>query len=373
MASQRTLTLLFAVHSWAGIVTGVLLFVICMSGALAVFKHEIDLWGNPSLRHLEHAQSPVGPQAVLAAVQSALPGSKVENIVLPTATSPAYFTQVRHENGLRSKIAVDAGSAAVIGPVDSELGQFVRMLHVFLFFAPRWIVGFLGAVMLLLALTGIVIHRKIVRELFTVRWRRSSRLAASDLHKASAIWGLAFHLLIAFTGCWLGLAPVFEQSWRYLSGGADPAVALPKDAREQPMQSLDALLLQARHDLPGLEPEAISLRNAQRADAVVTISGDLSQHLISSARVSYAGADGRTLDLRDPRQRGFWSRFDGWMEPLHFGDFGGLMLKALYCVLGLSAAGLAISGTVIWADRRRQQHRSGDAAHSSAMAGGRLV
>ncbi|HEY1091880.1 MAG TPA: PepSY-associated TM helix domain-containing protein, partial [Burkholderiaceae bacterium] len=117
----------------------------------------------------------------------------------------------------------------------------------------------------------------------------------------------------------------------------------------------------------------ISLRNVQRADAIVTISGDLPQHLISSARVSYAGADGRTLDLRDPRQRGFWSRFDGWMEPLHFGDFGGLMLKALYCVLGLSAAGLAISGTVIWADRRRQQHRSGDAAHSSAMAGGRLV
>jgi uncharacterized iron-regulated membrane protein len=49
LASQRTLGMSFALHSWAGIVTGLLMFIVCFSGAVVVFKHEIDLWANPSL------------------------------------------------------------------------------------------------------------------------------------------------------------------------------------------------------------------------------------------------------------------------------------------------------------------------------------
>ena len=52
MTSQRTLNRLFTLHSWAGIVTGLLLFIVCFSGAVVVFKNEIDLWANPSLAKL---------------------------------------------------------------------------------------------------------------------------------------------------------------------------------------------------------------------------------------------------------------------------------------------------------------------------------
>ena len=91
-------------------------------------------------------------------------------------------------------------------------------------------VAVLGVAMLVLIATGIVIHRKILAELFTQRWGRSFRVVMSDLHKSAGIWGLGFHILIAATGAWMGLAPLFEQSYKYLATDT-PAAAAPKPAR----------------------------------------------------------------------------------------------------------------------------------------------
>lgn len=65
------------------------------------------------------------------------------------------------------------------------------------------------------------------------------------------------------------------------------------------------------------------------------------------------------MQRRDPRDAGFWARVNGWMEPLHFGDFGGLTLKWLYFFLGLTPALLSITGTWLWIER---QGKGGDAS-----------
>ena len=52
--------------------------------------------------------------------------------------------------------------------------------------------------------------------------------------------------------------------------------------------------------------------------------------------------------------------------PLHFGDFGGLALKWLYFLLGMTPAFLSISGTLIWLDARQQRRREADAAQLAA-------
>ncbi len=387
MTSQRTLNRMFTLHSWAGIVTGLLMFIVCFSGAVVVFKHEIDLWANPSLAQLPRAEKPASLDAVLTQLHARYPGVMVETIALPDAVNPSYFAFVRERGApasTRTKVALRSDTGTVVGPVDSQLGQYLRMLHVFLFFGPRWIVGFLGVAMLVLIATGIVIHRKILAELFTQRWGRSFRVVMSDLHKSAGIWGLGFHILIAATGAWMGLAPLFEQGYKYVttaSSSTDAAKA-PKPARNtagdaaEPvrMQSLDALYATAQQAVPGLEARYVSMRRWGTGTAEAGFTGNLRGHLASTARVDIHAVTGIPKKVHDPRTAGFWSLVNSLMEPLHFGDFGGLTLKWLYFFLGMTPAFLSISGTLIWLDARRQRRRDADATHpasaGSAIAAG---
>ncbi|MBA2723428.1 MAG: PepSY domain-containing protein, partial [Methylibium sp.] len=298
--------------------------------------------------------------------------------------------------------AARADTGEIVGPVDSELGQFIRTLHVFLFFGPRWIVGFLGVAMFFLIVSGTVIHRKVLKELFTLRWGRSFRLIASDFHKAAGVWGLLFHGVIAFTGAWLGLAPVFERAYEHLLPSRPATVSVARTAmsaasavRPEPVAlpaasagagalaraedgggrralSLDALMHQAARDVPGFLPRMVSLRGGEGEGgrATVAFNGPLRDSLFANASVRYDAATGALQDKRDPRQRGFWSQFNGLMEPLHFGDFGGLVLKWVYFLLGLTPAALSLSGTLIWIDRRKHRRagQTGSAAPRPAPA-----
>ncbi|MFM9577989.1 PepSY domain-containing protein, partial [Streptomyces turgidiscabies] len=48
-----TLKKLFLLHSWVGIVTAILLFIVCFTGALAVLSRpELKIWANPELHQL---------------------------------------------------------------------------------------------------------------------------------------------------------------------------------------------------------------------------------------------------------------------------------------------------------------------------------
>ncbi len=372
--SQRTLNRLFVLHSWAGIVTGLLMFIVCFSGAVVVFKNEIDLWANPSLAKLPRSEKPAPLDAVLTQLHTRYPGATVESIALPDAVNPSYFAFVRERGApanTRTKVALRSDTGTVVGPVDSQLGQYLRMLHVFLFFGPRWIVGFLGVAMLVLIATGIVIHRKILAELFTQRWGRSFRVVMSDLHKSAGIWGLGFHILIAATGAWLGLAPLFEQGTKYVMAGAPAASAArkPPAAEPAPMQSLDALYGSAQQAVPGLQARYVSLRRWGTTAAEASFTGALAGHLASTARVDMNAATGEAKKTLDPRTAGFWSLVNGLMEPLHFGDFGGLALKWLYFILGMTPAFLSISGTLIWLDSRQQRRREAQQQRAGVQGG----
>jgi len=375
MTSKRTVTLLYSLHSWCGIVTSVWLFVVCVTGALLVFKAELDLWANPSLRGLPRPAAIAGPDSVLASLKQKQPEARAEFLSPPSDSFPVWSVNTRGGERERIKYAARADTGEVIGAVDSELGQFIRNIHVFVMFGPRWPVGFLGAVALFSLVSGFVIHRKVLRELFTLRWGRSPRVVSADVHRAAGVWGLGFHTVIAFTGAWLGLAPVFERAYDYLAevpGAADAPLASSASKAAAPTgtaaltesaapatlaPSIDALLEQAQRDQPGLDVRAILFVKPERPDAAVRLSGQLAGSALTGLSLTYSLATGALLERNDPREQSLLRHLEGYMEPLHFGDFGGVVLQWAYLLLGLVSAGLTATGTLVWLERRKIERR----------------
>jgi uncharacterized iron-regulated membrane protein len=354
---QSTTKALYSIHAWTGIITGLALFVVCFTGAVVVFKYELDLWANPQLRALPLPDTPATLDTALAELRQAYPRARIDSLSLPGPKMPAFTAFARLADGERAKLAAHPETGASLGRVDSELGQFIRSLHVFLLFGPRWIVGFLGVVMLASIVTGVLIHQKILKDLYTQRWTSSLRLMLSDAHKLIGVWALLFHILIAFTGAWLGLAPVVMNAARHLADApptASKEVAQPMPASTAASLTLDDLHQRAEAQLPGVDVQSVRLIDWDTPEAAAQFFGPARRGGGLFGSLTLRAADGFELDRRDPADAGFWARVDGWMEPLHFGDFGGLTLKWLYFILGLSPALLSLTGTWLWIERQQR-------------------
>jgi uncharacterized iron-regulated membrane protein len=210
------------------------------------------------------------------------------------------------------------------------------------------------------------IRRKVLKELFTLRWGRSARVVTADVHRVVGVWALGFHVLIAFTGAWLGLAPVFERGYAYLARAQQPPQRMESALEPAVPLSLDRLLEQARRDVPDLRVQAILLSKRGRPDASVRLSGQLENSVLTGVSLTYSAATGALLDRHDPREAGLLRYVEGFMEPLHFGNFGGVVLAWLYFLLGLTPAALALSGTLVWLERRKLEARAAQAVAAEA-------
>src|SRR5690606_17603614 len=63
-----------------------------------------------------------------------------------------------------------------------------------------WIAGAAAVAALVALVTGVVVHRKLFADFFTLRLRRSAQRGWLDLHNVGAVVGLPFCLMICYTG-----------------------------------------------------------------------------------------------------------------------------------------------------------------------------
>jgi len=370
----RRIRQLYIWHKWAGLLTGLFVGVLSASGAVAVFKPEIDRLVTPALRVRPGAQK-VALDEALAAVKRAYPGAEVGGAQFPARPDTAY-TILAQQGGASREIFVDPYTGQVTGARSGEtVANVIRQLHVrFYFFGwqGRVAVGLFGLMLLFSSLTGLVIYARFMRGVFAQRLRfwqirrgQGPKLATSDWHKLVGLLALAFNLVIGLTGAVLGL----ENLTRYAPGidraiHPRPQPGARRDGPADPAARLTAeeALKTARAALPGLEPTGLLLPPA-RAD-YFTVYGNLAGRLErESASFVLVGAErGEVRDRYSAAGGGAAVRAYDLSEPLHFGNFGGPGLKVAYALLGMTSGFLSVTGFMLWAFKRRRRVRSGPEA-----------
>jgi hypothetical protein len=82
---------LFQVHPWLGVLTGLYIFVVCATGAVLVFRIDMQRAMHPALFTPRTAGSLADPVAVMKSVQKAYPDSRVSGVEAPTTSRPTYL------------------------------------------------------------------------------------------------------------------------------------------------------------------------------------------------------------------------------------------------------------------------------------------
>src|SRR4028118_1277305 len=78
------------VHRYIGLMLGLLLIIISLTGTSLVFVNEIDRFLNPNLLQVVAGEKRVSLQSVLDTVRSAYPKLKVESIDIPQNPTGVY-------------------------------------------------------------------------------------------------------------------------------------------------------------------------------------------------------------------------------------------------------------------------------------------
>jgi len=370
---------LYLFHSALGVGIGIWLFAVSFTGAVSLFRSELDTWSQPGFAG-SHGAPRGSADRAWAGVRDAAAGSVNVMLRFPDAATGAWDIIASAPGRTPLRLRVDPATGASLGSSRHEAATAFFRLHAYLLLpgkVGRYLVGVLGVTLLCTAFTGVFMHRHVWSSAARVRVGRRLRIVAADLHRALGIWALLFHVLMGTTGAYLGLkdllvAPALFARFDGDVAGGRAAVThppLPPSGTAAPLAALEPRIAEARSAIPGLEPNAILLHNPGDAAARITVLGTLPGHMLpehEAEMVVFDGVSGERLAIRDGSRSARALRVYYALAPLHFAAFGGAGVRFVYFGLGLCTALLAASGAVIFRERRSQRGLRPDSADAAA-------
>jgi uncharacterized iron-regulated membrane protein len=203
---------------WIALTLGVYIVVLSVSGSIAVFRREANVWfvANtvPSTAGTRHTGDELRD-----AVQNAYPDSKVVDVREPRRPERSVFVQLER-NGRRVDRLFDPYALKDLGdsyPLVLRAMEWLVDLHDNLLAGPdgRTVNGVGGALVLFLIVTGVVIWwpgtRRVWRSLAIGR-PEASRRFAWQLHNALGVWSFALLLIWAVTAVYFAFPDPFERT-----------------------------------------------------------------------------------------------------------------------------------------------------------------
>jgi uncharacterized iron-regulated membrane protein len=377
---------LIGLHGWMGVALGLLLYVVILTGTLAVFEQELATWANPLPEPVATA-FPKGIGPVLNDIyQRNDPAYGDEVFVFPSADGrlrALFHSHFESDEGH----GVEKGVLALIDPItlrvvderedevealfqessSTALTDFLVDLHVRLLLPGQWgllLTGILGFAMLAAAVTGFVIHRHLFKDMFTLRKRGDSVLTARDAHVVAGTWNLPFAFMLAFTGAFFSFGGAIGlPAIAYVAFGGDVDTVteevltppIPTDESPAPLYDLEAIFDDARQRT-GLELTGLQILHWGRADASVHMSMQTPEGKLLPDHLLYQGATGEFLGVKPSlgQEPSLGGDLAGLMSPLHFGNFAGLFSKVVWFAFGFASAYVTLSGLRLWTARRRE-------------------
>lgn len=348
-------------HSVVGLSIAALLYLVCVSGTLAVLYPQLERWEQPQVR-----ESPTyDPAAIDAAAAAALarearPPEHIF-IALPTDEAPRTYVEAGESSGF-------IGAGGSIGePVDHRWTHFLVELHYALSLPDvlgLLLVGILGIAMTAMVISGLLAHPNIFKDAFSFRVAGPRRLQQVDIHNRLSVWTSPFQLAIALTGAFVGLSQIYGLTVAALFFGGDTTAATkslflqhdPPTGIAAPLMKVGDILERVRAEHPDQQPMFLTIHEPGTTAQAVEIGMRVPRRIVWAEFYLY-DAQGRFAGDAG------WADGDVGVQiysssfRLHFGHFAGLPLQVAYILLGVALCIVIATGVNIWLLRRAQAGR----------------
>lgn len=380
-------------HRWLGLTIAAALVVTGLTGAILPFQHEITDWVAPDIMGVTQ---PKDGAAALSGLELARKvesetGAQVSYIALSPRTDRALAVFVSPAPGQPApafnEVFIDPNSGALTGAVNygalSEhrvnLMPFVLSVHYTLAAGQtgRTVLGIAALLWLVMSLTGLILSLPAAAnsvQAFFRRWKpawlvrtdKGSTVLVHDVHRASSLWIWPLMLVFAWSAVAFNLPQVHVPVQRALGAeGLYPLVTNPSPAQGDVMTWETAVangekLMAKEAKARGFSiygPTALSLApyaNAMGYYARTTLDNP-SNH--GSTVVWFDQVSGEQIGFGAPFGFTAADASEKALHILHTADGLGWPYRVAVSLFGLTTAGSAIAGVLLWYRRLRRKAR----------------
>ena len=349
-------------HKWSSLVSTVFLLVLCLTGLPLVFHHQIGAWlGTEVVSPTMRAGAPrVTLDQVMAVARTRFPSKVGMYVSQEPDDDTVWFVTMgdtpTSATGLK-QVAVDARTGAPLAEpkLDAGVMAVIHTIHVELF-AGEWgklFLGFMGLLMLVAIVSGVVLYAPFMRKLRfgDVRRDRSTRVKWLDLHNLLGIVTLTWAIVVGATGVINTWADLVITHWRN-DQVADMLAhyrGLPPVTR---LGSLEKAFANARARQPDMKIAFIAFPGTAFSSEHhygVFLRGRtaLTARLFKPVLV-----DAITGEVSASREPPWYMNALLLSQPLHFGDYGGVPMQWLWAMLDVLTIVVLGSGLYLWLGKR---------------------
>ncbi|MEH2338603.1 PepSY-associated TM helix domain-containing protein [Nostoc sp.] len=359
MNAKTVRNFVFKLHRYIGLVVGVLLIIVGLTGSLLVFTPEIDEFLlTRQIGHVIPSEQRVSIESVLDTVKAAyskVPELKVQTIYTPKEPDAPYQLNLEPPQGETIEVYVNPYSGAIMGSrvSDRTFTTFTLELHEQLLAGETGtqIMGVAALLLFILSITGIILWsgwRKLISG-FKIKWKNAHPKRVNfDIHKVAGIIAAVFLALTGFTGFYLNFRGFVTPIIYAITFTPNPPDPVSQPIAGSTALSLTQLLQKADAALPNTVTTAVYLPQTPEAAIYIRKKYSHEEAILGRSGVYLDQYTGKTIQIEDALKKSLGDKVLDSFIPLHFGTFGGLPTRILYVFVGLAPLILFVTGFVMW-------------------------
>ena len=366
---------LFQLHWFFGISAGLVLALMGVTGALYAFEGEIMTALNPEVLRVEVRESGILAPAELVSKIEAAAGQTVSGLWVDTQADSAarvFFTPKPGERRGPMRFFDPYSGELLAEPSGKAFFDLMLQLHRFLAMGEtgKQITAASTLALVFFCLSGLYLRwpRQALnwRAWLTLDWAKKGRAFNWDLHAVAGTWCLAFYLCASLTGLYWSYGWYRDGMTQLLSDaptgqqGGKPGErrGRPGDAPQGPPPSVDHhALWSSLQSAAGPQLVAWNLRLPPVAGQPATVFYLLkdAEHPRALNQLTLDPLSGQVQRHERYADKPFGAQLLASVYALHVGEYFGLVGRILMALASLSMPLFAITGWLLYLDRRRKK------------------
>ena len=389
------------IHLWLSVPFGLIITLVCFSGAMLVFENEANEWFRRDLYYVETVKgSPLPMDKLLEKVATTLPDS-VAVTGVSISSDPGRAYQVSLSKPRRASLSVDQYTGEVKGKSErSGFFMFMFRMHRWLLdsmnpgnegiFWGKMIVGVSTLLLVFVLISGIVIWwprtRKALKNSLKITATKGWRRFWYDLHVAGGMYALIFLLAMALTGLTLSFPwyrtafyKVFgvEVQQRAAQGHEQKSDAQKRNTKlaahrekkregnevrkgersrrpennHSDMYSVTSPFVYWQEIYDKLRRQNPEYKQISISSGTASVSFNRFGNQRASDRYSFNTDNGEFTETSLYQHQDKSGKIRGWIYSVHVGNWGGMFTRILTFIAALLGSALPLTGYYLWIKR----------------------